>query len=362
MFFPIPALFELTSQAAEAATGLAAEAAETASALASEAAEAVSKLPPGTTVADFTFDYSSRVPASSIVCMVIGLILMLVPAIWLFVHLIRRFRLEPAGVGLGMLAGMISMLFVPVIVGTIAGRSESFNAFMSSNTPAKMIVYSLLNVVPVAACLYFGLKISIKRSTSPFACAVFFALGMGVTPMFAGGLPNLMNYLSAALSINQGQMERLIQQVIDQGTSTKEEIQLGLDSMAEFIGTPAFSFLAEPLGLFLQMLIYIGTCILAAGYFAGKSPKASLYKSLGVYGLYAVSLYVEQAVSSTVLAAVLNFILAAIALSLAYLDLRAYLHDEWNQFTHKPDPDKRDPGEVKEEPKKKMPKIVMPKD
>ena len=311
---------------------------------------------------DFVFDYSSRVSAPSFIAMILGLLLLAVPVIWLIVRLFRRFRLEAIGFGLGMVAGLVSMVLFPLVVSMLVSRVEALSTFMNGSSPAKAVVYALLNIIPVFAVIYFGLKLCTKKIASPFANACMFAVGMGIIPMLTSAVPNLMSYLSAAMNINQGKMESLIQAVIDQGESTAEEIQLGLDTMTDFITTTPFTFVSEPLGLTLQMVFYIGVCILTGGYLAGKAPKASLFKAMGLTALFGAALIAEQLVESTALAVAFNIGLAVCSLALAWLDLRAYLHEDWKRFLGKPDPSVRKPEDKNEQPKKRMPKIVMPKD
>ena len=311
---------------------------------------------------DFVFDYEARVPAVSFVTIIIGLILLSVPAIWLFIRIGRRFRLEAMGFAVGMGAGMLSMILFPIFITFLFEKVTSLNDTINANLTVRAVVYSLLTVIPVYAVIFFGLKLCIRKAKSVFASSVLFGVGLGVIPVLTSGIPSLMSYLSAAMNINQGQMEGLISTIIEQGTAA-EDIQAGLNSMTEFITTSPLMFLTEPAGLVFQMAFYIGVCILTGGFLSGKAPSASLLKALCLEALCGLVLIIQQLNDSTVLAICLNFGIAAASLALAYLDLRAYLHDDWKRFLGKPDPTVHMTEEEKKEPqKKRMPKIVMPKD
>ena len=310
---------------------------------------------------DFAFDYSARVPASTFAAVIFGLILLAVPTIWLLIHIGRRFVMEAMGFGLGMVASMVSMILFPLLVTFLLNNIPALDNLISGNSVVKAVVYSLLTVLPVFATVYFGLKLCMRKMKSAFAVSALFGIGFGIIPMVTSGIPTLMSYLSAAMNINQGKMEGLIAAVIEQGTAA-EDIQKGLDGMKEFIEASPLLFLSEPAGLFLQFIFHLGVCILTGGFLAGLSPRASLTKAICLEALYSGVLIICQLNNSPVLAILLNLAVACASAALAYLDLRAYMHEDWNRFLAKPDPSVHTPPQEQETPKKRMPKIVMPKD
>ncbi len=81
-----------------------------------------------------------------------------------------------------------------------------------------------------------------ENKNNAFASSVLLGLGVGLLPIVTQGLSYVMSYLSAAISINQGQLISSVSSMLTEGMEPSE-IQNGLNSMAEFIQTPSLEFL-----------------------------------------------------------------------------------------------------------------------
>ena len=309
---------------------------------------------------DFTFDYAARVPGLNIAMMFIGLIVMIVPALWLVIRIMRRFRMETGGFFFGLFASILALGMVPVLVTAVINRIPGGADLLAQNTPLRAAIYAIFTVGPSFAAIWFGLIFTKKRCHSYFANAALFGLTFGLIPILTNGIPTTVSYISAALNVNQGRMADFVTAMLEQET-TAAEIQTGLDSMTEFIGIHPSIFLIEPLSLTFQMFFYTGVAILTGGYIGKLAPRASLIKAAVLELVFGVVQILGMVFDSSLMTIIFYFVIAAASMYLAWLDARAYHHEDWKRFLGKPDPTVNNPDAGKTDaPKKRMPKIVMP--
>ena len=100
------------------------------------------------------------------------------------------------------------------------------------------------------------------------------------------GLSYVMSYLSAAISINQGQLISSVSSMLTEGMEPSE-IQNGLNSMAEFIQTPSLEFLFLGTDLVFQLLTFLGVAVLI-GIFLNRKAKTSMFKAVCVQLIFGI--------------------------------------------------------------------------
>lgn len=170
-----------------------------------------------------------------------------------------------------------------------------------------------------------------------------------------------MSYISAAISINQGQLTSSVASMINEGMDAAE-IQSGLDSMATFIQTPSQEFLFLGTDLIFQMITFLGVSLLI-GMFLSRKAKTSLFKAIGVQLIFGIFFAVRATgvIESSAICELIYIVVAALSIAAAWTELKTYMPDDLEKFLGKPDPKRQNHG-PKNQPPHKMPKIVMPKD
>jgi len=170
-----------------------------------------------------------------------------------------------------------------------------------------------------------------------------------------------MSYLSAAISINQGQLISSVSSMLTEGMEPSE-IQNGLNSMTEFIQTPSLEFLFLGTDLVFQLLTFLGVAVLI-GIFLNRKAKTSMFKAVCVQLIFGIFFAVRATgvIESVAVCEIIYIVIAALSLAAAWTELKTYMPDDLEKFLGKPDPTRKNGG-PKNQPPHKMPKIVMPKD
>ncbi len=359
----------IIAAASTAAESVGETVAETVAESAAESASVTSMLPE-----DFVFDYSMRVPVLSIIFMVIALIVMVAVPVYLLMRMKNRFRFDVYGMTFGLLAYMVGVGILPSVVELLIAQITPAKEFLSANTVAADVLHvTLLIVFSFAAVFFFSrfsLRHSFQKNADPdasaekknaFASSAIFGIGVGLLPIVTQGLSYVMSYISAAISINQGQLTSSVASMINEGMDTAE-IQDGLDSMATFIQTPSQEFLFLGTDLIFQMITFLGVSLLI-GIFLSRKAKTSMFKAIGVQLIFGIFFAVRATgvIESSAICELIYIIVAALSIAAAWTELKTYMPDDLEKFLGKPDPKRQNRG-PKNQPPHKMPKIVMPKD
>ena len=200
-----------------------------------------------------------------------------------------------------------------------------------------------------------------ENKNNAFASSVLLGLGVGLLPIVTQGLSYVMSYLSAAISINQGQLISSVSSMLTEGMEPSE-IQNGLNSMAEFIQTPSLEFLFLGTDLVFQLLTFLGVAVLI-GIFLNRKAKTSMFKAICVQLIFGIFFAVRATgvIENVAVCEIIYIVIAALSLATAWTELKTYMPDDLEKFLGKPDPSRKNGG-PKNQPPHKMPKIVMPKD
>lgn len=200
-----------------------------------------------------------------------------------------------------------------------------------------------------------------ENKNNAFASSVLLGLGVGLLPIVTQGLSYVMSYLSAAISINQGQLISSVSSMLTEGMEPSE-IQNGLNSMAEFIQTPSQEFLFLGTDLVFQLLTFLGVAVLI-GIFLNRKAKTSMFKAICVQLIFGIFFAVRATgvIENVAVCEIIYIVIAALSLATAWTELKTYMPDDLEKFLGKPDPSRKNGG-PKNQPPHKMPKIVMPKD
>ena len=200
-----------------------------------------------------------------------------------------------------------------------------------------------------------------ENKHNAFASSVLLGLGVGLLPIVTQGLSYVMSYLSAAISINQGQLISSVSSMLTEGMEPSE-IQNGLNSMAEFIQTPSLEFLFLGTDLVFQLLTFLGVAVLI-GIFLNRKAKTSMFKAVCVQLIFGIFFAVRATgvIESVAVCEIIYIVIAALSLAATWTELKTYMPDDLEKFLGKPDPTRKNGG-PKNQPPHKMPKIVMPKD
>jgi uncharacterized membrane protein YhfC len=359
----------IIAAASTAAESVAETVAESAAESAAEGSAVASMVPE-----DFAFDYTMRVPVLSIVFMVIALIVMITVPVYLLMRMKNRFRFDVYAMTFGLLAYMVGVGIMPSVVEFLVAQIAPAKEFLSANAVAADILHVTLLIVFSFASIFlffrFSLRHSFQKNVDPeapaeeknaFASSVIFGIGVGLLPIVTQGLSYVMSYISAAISINQGQLASSVTSMINEGMNATE-IQDGLDSMATFIQTPSQEFLFLGTDLVFQMITFLGVSLLI-GMFLSRKAKTSMFKAVGVQLIFGIFFAVRATgvIESSAICELIYIVVAALSIVAAWSELKTYMPDDLKKFLGKPDP-KRQSGGPKNQPPHKMPKIVMPKD
>ena len=350
----------IIAAASTAAESAAESIAETVAETAAEGGAVTSMVPE-----DFAFDYAMRVPVLSIILMVIALAVMIAVPVYLIIRMKNRFRFDVYALTFGLLAYMVGVGIIPTVIELLAAQIAPVKEFLSSNTVAAdvmhvtfLIVFSFLAIF---VCSRFSMRHSMRKNMNPeeanlpenknnaFASSVLLGLGVGILPIVTQGLSYVMSYLSAAISINQGQLISSVSSMLAEGMEPSE-IQNGLNSMAEFIQTPSLEFLFLGTDLVFQLLL-------------NRKAKTSMFKAVCVQLIFGIFFAVRATgvIESVAVCEIIYIVIAALSLVAAWTELKTYMPDDLEKFLGKPDPTRKNGG-PKNQPPHKMPKIVMPKD
>ena len=362
----------IIAAASTAAESAAESIAETVAETAAEGGAVTSMVPE-----DFAFDYAMRVPVLSIILMVIALAVMIAVPVYLIIRMKNRFRFDVYALTFGLLAYMVGVGIIPTVIELLAAQIAPVKEFLSANTVAADVMHVtfliLFSFLAIFVCSRFSMRHSLRKNMDPeeanlpenknnaFASSVLLGLGVGLLPIVTQGLSYVMSYLSAAISINQGQLISSVSSMLTEGMEPSE-IQNGLNSMAEFIQTPSLEFLFLGTDLVFQLLTFLGVAVLI-GIFLNRKAKTSMFKAVCVQLIFGIFFAVRATgvIESVAVCEIIYIVIAALSLAATWTELKTYMPDDLEKFLGKPDPTRKNGG-PKNQPPHKMPKIVMPKD
>lgn len=314
---------------------------------------------------DFTFDYSLRVPVLSIVMMIISLAVIIGVPVFIFLYTKKRFQFQLYPVTAGFLACLLGVTMLPQLIMNLFALIPALGNLMDAHPLGSDLFYIALVAILSFAAMYIGLRLSYRKTQESFATAIYFGTAMGIIPILTQGFSNLVSYVSAAFSINQGKLSETVASMIESSTTSEdiESIQQGLDSMTAFINEPSIDYLIVGLDLVLQLIFFVGISIMLLTYISNAAAKKALYMSLIGQGIFTIAFVLRVAVfsDSILICELLNLITAAAAIILAWMTAREFLPDSLEKLLGKPDPTLNN-GQDPKDPPHKMPKIVMPKD
>lgn len=313
----------------------------------------------------FDFDYASRVPVSSIISIVIGLILAVAVPILLFVYVKHRFRLEPAVALYSLLAYMLGGYLIPNLVIMLCEYIDTKNGMFSSNPILYYALISIFSATILLLSIWFSIRLLKRRCSLTLGSSILFTLCLIIVPLCTQTISILGSYLSAGTSINQGNLPDIISNMIEQG-STRDEIQTLLDAVDSLCTTGFWYYLIVAIDSLLQIPIQLPVCAILAGKQEGKVPSSHVKLAFAVEGLYAIAMILRRAaMNESVIIAELPLVAAAvISVLIAWKVVKQYLADDLKKLLGKPNPavNKKDDGKGNGNGGHKMPKIVMPKD
>ena len=342
----------IIAAASTAAESAAESIAETVAETAAEGGAVTSMVPE-----DFAFDYAMRVPVLSIILMVIALAVMIAVPVYLIIRMKNRFRFDVYALTFGLLAYMVGVGIIPTVIELLAAQIAPVKEFLSSNTVAAdvmhvtfLIVFSFLAIF---VCSRFSMRHSLRKNMNPeeanlpenknnaFASSVLLGLGVGLLPIVTQGLSYVMSYLSAAISINQGQLISSVSSMLTEGMEPSE-IQNGL---AEFIQTPSLEFLFLGTDLVFQLLTFLGVAVLI-GIFLNRKAKTSMFKAVCVQLIFGIFFAVRATgvIESVAVCEIIYIVIAALSLAAAWTELKTYMPDDLEKFLGKPDPSRKNGG------------------
>ncbi len=311
---------------------------------------------------DFGFDYAQRVPTLSMAAMVISMLLAILVPVLIFFYLKRRFRLNPQPVIYGLLAYMLGAFIIPTVFSIGLQALDSVTGIFTAAPILYAVVVALIVALLELASIYLGMKFMRKRVELTLGTALLFAIMFNAFPLFQQTISSQIDYFSISSTINQGSLYDIVAEMIADGTSDKETIQGLLDSVSFLINSDFFYYILLALDGILMIPIHMGICAILAGSMNKKIPKEASRLVLAITGVYALSVFLRYSgiISSPAFAELICLMIGAASLYLAYRLLQAFQPDDLKRLLGKPDKNLK--PAAKEEPKKKMPKIVMPKD
>lgn len=312
---------------------------------------------------EFIFDYASRVPVLSIVFMGISLFLMILVPIFVLFRTKNRFRFDMMALFYGLLAYMLGLGVLPSVLEILLGLIPSVRTMVTESVVIGGTLHSIFLAVLSFASISLCLRLTMKKSPNVLGAAVYLGTAITIMPILTQGITYLMSYLSAAISINQGQLADSVAAMIAEG-NTAADIQQGLDSMTDFIQTPALDFLYIGIDLTFQLAYFLGLTILLACCIGRKAPKSTLYKAFGLQAVFCVfyTLRCCGLLENILLCAAFYLVLSGASLFLAYRETSLCIPDELAKFMGKPDASLSIRRNKNDDKPHKMPKIVMPKD
>lgn len=320
----------------------------------------------GLTPEDFAYDYSQRIPVTSIIAMVLAIILAVAVPILIFIYVKKRYSLNSQIIIYGLLSYMLGGYLLPYLIMIGLQLLDSSTGIFTAVPAVYAVLISVITAVLEFAALYLGLRFIHKRTPINVGNAILFAVFFCVFPLLTQTISNLGSYLSVSITVNGGGLRDAVANMIEANETTKADVESLLAAMTSLFTESFFYYIFMVLDVLLLLLVRAGVCILLAGGMLGKLKKPQTYYSFIIIALYAAIMFLRYcgAVENYVFAELLYLVLAVVSLFFAYHALSHFMQDDLKRLTGKPDPalNKKKDDDKPGSSGHKMPKIVMPKD
>ena len=313
----------------------------------------------------FSFDYARTVPIPAIIAMVAALVISLAVPVLLFLYLRKRFRLDPQAMLYGIFAYLLGRSLLPTLMDLGLQYIDARTGLFSSMPAVYYAIGSAVTVLLEFAAVLFGLKLAARRTRISFGLCVYFGLFFSIMPILTQTVSYMGNYLSVSLSINQGNLRGIVEEMIA-GGSTSEDIEGLLSGLTSLMDQSVFYYLLLALDVLLMIPVHICLSVLTGGRLSGDIPKNSILEIVIILAVYAAALLGRSLIESETIAIFVGFFLitALVSCFLTWRVLKEFMPQDLEKLLGPPDPSISDKG-GKNHPGNgghKMPKIVMPKD
>lgn len=312
-----------------------------------------------TAALDTSISMDQKVPALTIVCIVLSLILCLGVPIGFFLFIRKRIRIAGQAVIFGVLGYMVaSTILVQLTYGLILMMPGIKDVIMNSARVQSIVAMTLTGVYEVVG-FFLGLKL-LQRTLDrrgyrmDLGCALLFSLGYTAAAVISVTSAGLLQYLMIATSINGTGMQALVDGVEE---AAKENFLL---AMNEFINSPSANYLLDGLSAVFQFVFRTCLAILCYGVISGKMKSTTMAVAVGAEAVFILPLLlVYQNIFPTLwITEICYLIIDALLVYYVIRVMKDYMKEEWEKLLEKPKDNNRPGGNQKQ----KMPKIVMPKD
>lgn len=302
------------------------------------------------------FDVSRKIPALTIACMILSLIIMVGVPVGYLLFMRKRIEMNLRGMLSGAIAYMAAMVLCYNLLGAGLSAIPGMMDYLDKAPAAAGAINAVLLIVLELAGIFLGLKF-ISRKGMQFQDAVMFAFGFVGLVIIISTATNLFSLIMNAVMINSQGLEYLF-------NSLPDETDIGQLAVAcnELIEANSLQFLIDGVHSFLTFMLRTMECLLIYGVIIRKCSGRTLAAAIGAEAFYniAVMLYSVGILSSQWLVELI-IVIGVIALGwYCKILFQSELAEEWKILTTKRKNNR--PGRFnKNQPNEKMPKIVMPK-
>lgn len=312
-----------------------------------------------TAALDTSISMDQKVPALTIVCIVLSLILCLGVPIGFFLFIRKRIRIAGQAVIFGVLGYMVaSTILVQLTYGLILMMPGIKDVVMNSSMVQSIVAMTLTGLYEVVG-FFLGMKL-LQRTLDrrgyrmDLGCAFLFALGYTAAAVISVTSAGLLQYLMIATSINGTGMQALVDSVDE---AAKENFLL---AMNEFINSPSANYLLDGLSAVFQFVFRTCLAILCYGVISGKLKSTTMAVAVGAEAVFILPLLlVYLNIFPTLwITEICYLIIDALLVYYVVRIMKDYMKEEWEKLLEKPKDNNRPGGKQQQ----KMPKIVMPKD
>ncbi len=312
-----------------------------------------------TAALDTSISMDQKVPALTIICIVVSLILCLGAPIGFFLFIRKRIRIAGQAVIFGVLGYMVaSTILVQLTYGLILMMPGAADVLSNNTAIQSIVVMSITGLYEVVG-FFLGMKL-LKRTLDrrgyrmDLGCAFLFSLGYTAAAVITVTSSGLLQYLMVATSINGTGMQALVDSVEE---ASKESFLL---AMNEFINSPSTNYLLDGFSAVFQFIFRLCLAVLCYGVISGKIKNTMMAVVVGAEAVFVIPLLLVylNVFPSLWITEACYVVIDALFVYYVIRIMKDYMKDEWEKLLEKPK-DQNGPGG---KPKQKMPKIVMPKD
>ena len=308
---------------------------------------------------DTSISMDQKVPALTIICIVLSLIMCVGAPIGFFLVIRKRIRVVGQAVIFGVLGYMVaSTILVQLTFGLILMMPGATD-LLNNNPAIQRILGVALTALYEVLGFFLGLKF-LQRTLDrrgyrmDLGCALLFSLGYTAAAVISVTSSGLIQYLMVASSINGTGMQALVDAVEE---SAQENFLL---AMNEFINSPSANYLLDGLSAVFHFVFRTCLAILCYGVLSGKMKTSTMAVAVGAEAVFVIPLLlVYLGVFPTMwFVEICYLIIDGLLVYYVLRVLKDYMKDEWEKLLEKPKDNNNRPGGKQQ----KMPKIVMPKD